>query len=134
MAMPRKGRRSVVVDATRYFYRITFGSDRMVIQAADGGAFIFVFPFAILTPVNVAAAIRFAISRGWAPGKKGADCWLAFDVDANGEPHFEYVPLDDFRVVTYSTMGKIDGSGPADRFSDTRPWYARPSPADRMTT
>lgn len=132
MTMPGKGRRSITVNSLRYHYLIAFErSERVLIRSADGnGSFLFVFPFAIMKPSHIAAAIRYGISCGWMPTQKAHNCWLAFDVDANDVAHFEHIPLDDFRVVTYPSMGKLDGCG--FEFPDTRPWYDRPSPADRL--
>ena len=99
MTMPGKGRRSITVNSLRYHYLIAFErSERVSIQSADGNSsFLFVFPFAIMKPSHIAAAIRYGISCGWTPTQKAHDCWLAFDVDANDVAHFEHIPLDDIR-------------------------------------
>jgi hypothetical protein len=131
MTLPRKGRRSITVDGRAYHYQIAIErSERVVVQSADGkGAFLFVLPFALVKPSHVANAIRFAFSRGWTPTQNGEACWLAFDVDAENCSHFEHILGDDFRVVTYSTKGLVPDGVDASQFSDTRPWYRRPSPA-----
>jgi hypothetical protein len=131
MAIPRTGRRSITVDGADYHYKINFDrSERAVIQSACGfGACLFVFPFAVMKPSHVAEAIRFAISCGWVPEKKGDDCWLAFDVDNQDRSCFEYVSNDDFRVVTYPSHGKIPEKMDTSQFTDTRPWHQRPSPS-----
>jgi hypothetical protein len=130
MTLPRKGRRSITVDDVDYHYKIAFErSERAVIQNADGtGAFLFVFPFAIMKPANVADAIRFAISCEWTPERNGDACWLAFDADTDGRSHFEHIPNDDFRVVTYSSHGRIPDNMDTSQFDDTRPWYHRTRP------
>jgi hypothetical protein len=132
MALPRKGRRAITVDSIEYHYMVTFQrSERAVIQLATGtGPCLFVFPFAILKPSHVADAIRFAITRGWSPAKDGeADCWLAFDVDAEDQSYFEHIPNDDFRVVSYPFKGQVPSHLDATQFTDTRPWYNRPRPS-----
>lgn len=131
MAIPRKGRRSITVDSVTFHYLIAVErSERVVIQSANRpSAFLFVFPFAIMKPSHVADAIRFALSRDWNPIQAGCNCWLVFDVDANDQSHFEYVPSADFRVVTYPSKGKLPANIDASQFNDTRPWYSRPSPA-----
>ena len=131
MTLPKKGRRSVTVDHVEYHYLIAFKrSQRAVIQHASGiGAFLFVFPFAIMQPSNVANAIQFAKSCAWNPTLRGEACWLVFDVDASGNSHFEHIPRDDFRVVTYSSKGRIPDNIDTSKFADTRPWYARPRPS-----
>jgi hypothetical protein len=67
MAIPRKGRRLITVDSVMYHFLVAFErSERVVIQNANGlGSFLFVFPFAIMKPSHLSAAIRFALSRGW---------------------------------------------------------------------
>ena len=136
MALPRKGRRSITVDDARYHYKIALErSGRAVIQNADGdGAFLFVFPFAIMKPSHVADAVRFAITCGWTPTRSGTPCWLAFDADADDHSHFEHIPNDDFRVITYPTQGRIPDNMDASQFSDTRPWYHRPRPTGGHVT
>jgi hypothetical protein len=131
MAIPRKGRRSITVDSVMYHYLVAFErSERVVIQNANGlGSFLFVFPFAIMKPSHLSAAIRFALSRGWNVTESGHNCWLVFDVDAKDQSYFEHLPSDDFRVVTYSSKGKVPTHVGHAQFSDTRPWYNRPSPA-----
>ena len=131
MAIPRKGRRSITVDSVMYHYLVdSERSERVVIQNANGlGPFLFVFPFAIMKPSHLAAAIRFGLSHGWKVAESGHDCWLVFDVDADDQSHFEHLPSDDFRVVTYSSKGKLPANVDEAQFSDTRPWYNRPSPA-----
>lgn len=134
MALPTKGRRKITVDGVEYHYIISFEhSERVVIQDASGnGAFLFVFPFAILKPAHVADAIRFGLSQGWLRGQSGADCWLAFDVDSNGKSLFEFIPNDDFRVVTYPTRGRLPEHFDKSQYPDTRQWYDRPLAKSRM--
>jgi hypothetical protein len=131
MAIPRKGRRSITVDSVIYHYLVAFErSERVVIQNANGlGSFLFVFPFAIMKPTHVGAAILYGLSRGWEVNGTGHDCWLVFDVDADDRLHFEHLPRDDFRVMTYSSKGKLPANVDEAQFRDTRPWYNRPSPA-----
>lgn len=130
MSIPRKGRRSLTVDTVEYHYKIALErSERAVVQLADGsGPCLFVFPFAIMKPSHVADAVRFAISCGWTPTHGANDCWLAFDVDGEDHSLFEYIPNNDFRVVTFPTNGRIPKSMDASQFEDTRPWYHRPRP------
>lgn len=131
MTIPRKGRRSITVDSVTYHYLAAFGrSERVVIQNASGaGSFLFVFSFAIMKPSHIATAVRFGLSRGWTVAESGHDCWLVFDVDADDRSHFEHLPNDDFRVMTYSSNGKLPANVDVAQFSDTRPWHNRPSPA-----
>ena len=130
MTIPRKGRRSITVDADDYHYKIAFEcSERAVIQLAGGsGPCLFVLPFSIMKPSHVADAIRFAVSCGWLSTHDANDCWLAFDADGDDHAHFEHIPNDDFRVVTYPTHGRIPEDMDASQFEDTRPWYQRPGP------
>jgi len=105
-------------------------SERIVVQHSDGiGAFLFVFPFAIMKPSHIVDAIRFATSCDWSPTRSGDACWLAFDTDAEGRSNFEHIPLHDFRVVTYPSRGRIRDNMDASQFDDTRPWYDRPKPS-----
>ena len=131
MAIRRKGRRSITVDSVMYHYLVAFErSERVVIQSATGlGSFLFVFPFAIMKPSHLAAAIRFGLLRGWKLTESGHNCWLVFDVDDEDQSHFEHLSSDDFRVVTHSLKGKLPANVDEAQFSDTRPWYNRPSPA-----
>jgi len=131
MTLPRRDRRSITVDGVKYHYKIDMErSERAVIQNATGtGAFVFVFPFGIMKPSHVADAIRFATSCGRTPTPGGDACWLAFDADAEDRSHFEHIPGDDFRVVSYASKGSIPDHMDASHFDDTRPWYRRPSPA-----
>ena len=133
MTIPRKGRRSISVDSTEYHYAIPFErSERAVIQLATGrGSCLFVFPFAIMKPSHVADAIRFGIACGWSPENTNNNCWLVFDVDGDDRSHFEHITNDDFRVVTYPSKGKRTTNADDSQFTDTRPWYNRPSPAVR---
>jgi hypothetical protein len=133
MTIPRKGRRSINVDAVDYHYAIPFErSERAMIQLATGqGSFLFVFPFAIMKPSHVADAIRFGLACGWNPNETGSSCWVVFDVDNEQHSHFEHLTNDDFRVVTYSTNGKLPANRNESEFDDRRPWYNRPSPAVR---
>lgn len=131
MTIPRKGRRSISVDSIDYHYAIPYErSERVVIQLATGqGSCLFVFTFAIMKPSHVADAIRFGISCGWRPQNSDDKCWLVFDVDGDDRSHFEHLSNDDFRVVTYPSKGKLPANTDESQFSDTRPWYNRPSPA-----
>jgi hypothetical protein len=138
MTIPRKLRRTIKVDGVNFHYSTSFAierSERMVIQVADGAkTSLFIFPFAILKPSHIANAIRFAMARGWAPTQRSENVWLAFDVNAAGESQFELIPNNDFRVVTYPTQGEPSAGLDLSKFSDTRPWYHRPSPAGILET
>lgn len=127
MTLPRKHRRSIEVDGTRYHYCIRFSrSERAVIQHANGeGACLFVFPHTTMKPKQIADAIRFGIDRGWNPGQPGSNVWVAFDLSSAGETMLEFIPDNDFRVVTYNTSGVIPESIEPDQFSDTRKWHQR---------
>ncbi|MCE9553148.1 MAG: hypothetical protein K8T91_07190 [Planctomycetes bacterium] len=127
MTLPKNGRRSITVDGAEFHYMIAFErSERAVIQHASGrGACLFVFPHAIMKPSHVAEAIRFGISKGWTPNHQGDDCWIAFDINAQDGPLFEHIAPDDYRVVTYSTNGRIPEGIDPSRFPDTRKWYER---------
>ncbi len=128
MAIPTKGRRTITVDGVEFHYKINFErSERAVIQDASGcGAFLFVFPFAIMKPVHVTDAIRFGLSKGWLHGQTGKDCWLAFNVDSDGKSLFEFIPNDDLRVVTYRTRGELPENLDKSHYPDSRKWYERP--------
>lgn len=131
MSIPKRGRRSITVDGAKYHYMVHFErSERAVIQNAHAcGAFLFVFPFAIMKPSHVADAIRYAISCGWVSSRKGEEYWLAFGVDADGGSHFEHIPNQDFRATSYRSKGRLPADMDASQFDDIRPWYSRPSPA-----
>lgn len=127
MTIPKRLRRSITVDATSYHYLETFErSERIVIQHDSGrGACLFVFPHAIMKPTHIADAIRFGISKGWSPGKHSEACSLAFDRDSHDSSLLEFIPNDDFRVVTYATKGELPVGSDASRYPDTRKWYQR---------
>lgn len=128
MTIPKRGRRTITVDDVAFHFKASFErAERIVIQHASGrGACLFIFPHAVMTPTHIADAIRFAITKGWPPGTKGADCWLAFDVDSTGKSLLEFIPADDFRVVAYPTGGTLPGDFDASQFPDQRRWYERP--------
>lgn len=109
MTIPKQGRRNITVDGTAYHYMVEFvRSGRMVIKHSSGrGSCLFVFPKTIMKPVHVADAIRFGLSKGWLPGITSSNCWIAFDADEQGRSLLEYIPSDDFRVITYPTYGKL---------------------------
>ena len=127
MTIPKKGRSDITVDGTHYHFKIAFNrSERVVIQHASGhGACLFVFPHAIMKPSHVADAIRFGLSRGWPPGKTSEDHWIAFDLDVHEKAVFEFIPTDDFRVVTYATHGELPNGVDGKTFADTRMWWDR---------
>lgn len=127
MTLPKKGRRSICVDAVEYFYIVSFRrSDRAVIQSADGnGSFIFVLPFAILGPKHIATIIQLARNRGW--NSDAENCWVVFDINDNDEVCLEWLANDDFRVVTYNTRGALEESEETG-FQDTRQWFLRDRP------
>ena len=127
MALPKKKRRTISVDGIEFHYLIRMDkSERAVIQHGNGtGATLFVFPHAIMTPKHVADAIRFAVQRGWTPGQSGQDIWLAFDADETGDSLLQYIPLDDFLVVSYNTMGELPKNADVKKYPDTRKWYER---------
>jgi hypothetical protein len=81
--------------------------------------------FLIMHPRHVADSIRFGIQNGWKPGEAGNDFWLAFDCGSDNESLLEYVPNNDFRVVTYHTHGELPKNADATQFADTRKWYDR---------
>ena len=130
MTIPKKGRRSISVKGADYHYKIAFErSERVIIQSAKGiGACIFVLPFAIMKPKHAADAIRFAKANGWMSDGGRDACWLAFDVDAQDRSYFEHIPNDDFRVLSYPSLGRIPAGMDASQFDDTRAWYQRESP------
>ena len=74
MTLPKKGRQSITVGDAEYHYKVDMvRSGRAVIQSATGnGSCLFVFPFAIMKPSHVAAAIRFSRIIT-APSCKGVD-------------------------------------------------------------
>lgn len=131
MTLPKRGRRSIDVDGTVYHYVVAYHrSERAVIRRADNsGKSLFVFPFAILKPSNVADAIREARKHDWESRENTSDCWLVFDSDEEGNSHFEFLPLDDYRVVTYPTKGKLPEGTDAAGYDDIRPWYLRTRPS-----
>ncbi|CAN0285937.1 unnamed protein product [Ectocarpus sp. 4 AP-2014] len=134
MALPKKRRRTTTVDGTTYHYCIRLNeSGRGVIQHGNGnGACLFIFPHAIMQPKHVADAIRFGIERGWKPGVSGDDVWLAFDSDADNNSLLEFIPSDDFRVITYNTNGELQEKFDSTRFPDTRKWYERKISPDNV--
>lgn len=127
MTLPKKKRRHIEVDGVTYHYLVRFEkSERAVIQLDSGrGACLFVFPHSIMQPKHVADSIRFGIQMGWNPELAGNDVWLAFDCGSDNESLLEYIPKDDFRVVTYHTHGELPKNADATRFADTRKWYDR---------
>jgi hypothetical protein len=134
MTLPKKERRTIEVDGVTYHYRIRLHkSERAVIQHSVGqGACLFVFPHSIMRPKHVADTIRFAIKRGWKPGKTGEDFWFAFDSNDDGETLLESIPNDDFRVATYNTMGEMPENDDRAQYADTRKWYDREIVPDKL--
>jgi len=113
MTLPKKNRRKIVVADEEYFYIVSFRkSDRAVVQLADGtGAFLFVLPFAILRPKNLAAIIQSATARGWNTKNKQENQWVVFNENQNGQTCLEWLADDDFSVVTYNTRGILAADG-----------------------
>jgi hypothetical protein len=128
MTIPKKGRRRIIVDGAEYYYSTAFErSGRIVIQHGSGrGACLFIFPHSIMKPSHVAEAIRFGLFKGWTPSISPDDCWLAFDVDVNGESLLEFIPNNDFRVVTFPTLGQLPEGADMSEYPDTRNWWNRP--------
>lgn len=133
MTIPRKGRRTISVDDVDYHYKVSFArSERIVIRRSDGaGKCLFLLPFAIMKPAHIATAIRFARFHGWQSDTDRLPCWLVGDLDSNGTPVFERLDNADFRVVSFTTNGKLPQNVDLSRFTDTRPWYQRKRPGKR---
>ncbi|PQO45774.1 hypothetical protein C5Y93_12670 [Blastopirellula marina] len=132
MTIPKKGRRTIVVDDVAFHYKVSVErAERIVIQLATGsGVCLFILPHSIMKPSHIADATRFALSRGCLPGENSDDCWLAFDAGSKGGSLLEFIPNDDFRVVTYATCGRLNADLDSTKCADRRRWYERPIKPD----
>lgn len=83
MAIPKRNRRSIVVDGDTYNW--TRGRPKRAdqgwatVQHADGlGSILRIDLYGIPTPADIAEGIRFAIANGWRPTKSDGAFHLGF--------------------------------------------------------
>ena len=103
MAIPKKGTRRIVVDATAYRWRVrsrptycqgnAWGNLSFAVELEDAGQTTLVVevdasrpdnwvgaPSAVITPAIVERAIRNALQRGWRPHERGSPHPLSLSV------------------------------------------------------
>lgn len=92
MTLPKNKRRNITVDGRDFHWTPGRHWDHghIVIQDASGtGARIIVDPIGIMRPADVAAAIRFAVTKGWLADSCSGDTHLGFVENGSPESQVE---------------------------------------------
>ena len=93
MALPKRNRRSIIVDEV--VYHVSFGMkyDRRrctatVQHGAGTGAKLIIDPVGEFLPSVTAEAIKFAVLNGWNPETSGPEFWIGYNSNSEHSTKF----------------------------------------------